>query len=211
MDSVSWLLANKNFVQTPAGITALFEPAGPVYSPRHDRALFKAFGLGQPVPGSPGIPVFSAPSGAIAYFLTPLKWTFAADFSPDDEWLAIAGGTGAYPQPTDTITVLMVRASSGEVVASATLPGVGAVLLAFDPRRPFVYLGSGSGRVVVLDQTTLQPIATMDASQPDPHGVGGGPGVIALDNQNGLYYWPGNAATIVWRFTLPSASAIRAH
>jgi hypothetical protein len=182
-----------------------------VYSPRHDRALFKVFGLGSFVPASPGIPVFSAPSGAVAYFLTQLKWTFAADFSPDGEWLAIAGGTGAWPHPTDTSTVLMVSASSGEVVASATVPGVGAVVLAFDPQRPLVYLGDGSGRVVVLDRTTLQPIATMDASQPDPQGRGGLAGVIALDNQNGLYYWPGNGATIVWRFTLPSVSSIRTH
>lgn len=209
MDSVSWLLANKDFVQAPSGSTALFEAAGPVYSPRHDRALFKAFGVNGRfgLPDSPGIPVFSAPSGAVAYFLPQLKWTFAADFSADGEWLAIAGGSGAYPQPADTLTVLMVRASTGEVVASAALPHVGARVLAFDPRRPFVYLGNGgpNGRVVVLDRTTLQPIATMDASEPDPLGRGGGPGVIALDSQNGLYFWPGNGATIVWHFILPQA------
>jgi hypothetical protein len=211
-----WLLASKYQITTPAVTVSTFQPQGVHMSPRHDRATLRTLGLG----GGPcfctqlaGIPVFAVPSGDVAYLVSQLRASEGVDFSPDGDLLAMVGGVTGYVSDSDR--VLLMRASTGEVLADTTLYKRGVFAVAIDPYRPLLYVGLSGGAkptVLVLDRTTFRVLGEMQAVDAEPTGSCCFFGVIAVNSQDALYVWGGNQSTSVWRFTLPPVQAgIRRH
>jgi hypothetical protein len=198
-----WLTADKYDIATPTGLVQTFEPQGALMSPRRDRSTLRALGASGPGFGDrlPGIPVFDVPSGRVAYTV-PLKVAIDADFSPDGELLAMVGGAFYI---NDMKRVMLFRASTGEVLGDTTLDRT-VYSVAIDPSRPLLYVGTITGNrptIVVLDRSTFRSVGEMEA--PAYTSAVAYPGVIALNSQNGLYFfWYGNGdPSPAWRFSLP--------
>ncbi|HEX6643168.1 MAG TPA: hypothetical protein VF037_00730 [Gemmatimonadales bacterium] len=113
-----------------------------------------------------GLPVFTVPGGALAYKLTEVERPTAVEFSPDGELLAVAGSG-----PGSGNMFRIFRASDGALLEELTLSGP-PVALAFDPVRPFIYVGVGGSEavkpsVMVFDRVTLELLGHMSAEAAD--------------------------------------------
>lgn len=193
-----WLTASKSGITYPTGGVQTFQPQGVSMSPRHDRATLRTLGS-DPLTG---VPVFDVSSGRIAYTV-PLKVAIDADFSSDGELLAMTGGSVFV---SDQKRVMLFRASAGEVLGDTTFDR-SVYSVAIDPSRPLLYVGTRTGNrptIVVLDRATFRAVGEMQA--PAYVSAAAYPGVIALNSQNGLYFfWYGNGdPSPAWKFTLPA-------
>jgi hypothetical protein len=188
-----WSLA----LQAPGGVS---ETEGAYISPRHDRATITVDG------SLSGIPVFDAPSGSLAYYVTQLERATGVDFSPDGELLAMVGTpAGGYL----TGRVLLLRASTGEVLGDTTV-GHTVFGVAIDPVRPLLYVGEDQGdghpSILVIDRTSFHLVGKMSVPAASAEcNTACYKSVIAVSSANALYlvaaYNP--PGTQAYRFTLP--------
>ncbi len=91
------------------------EVQGAVMSPSHDRASIRVNW------DQAGVPVFDVGTGTIAYRIPGVQSSEGVAFSPDGQWLAVAGGTRCVN--CDSARVVLVRASDGEVMHDTTFAG----------------------------------------------------------------------------------------
>jgi hypothetical protein len=181
--------------------TPATEAGGIRISPRGDRAAVRVGRIGDT---EPGVPVFGLPGGEVAYHL-PLRSVQDADWSADGGLLAVVGGATA---GAVTGSVLLLDAGSGAVrqLATTTRP---VFSVAFDARRPLVYVGTTTESVhpavLVYDRETLALLGEMrvQGSQPTcgQQDCRGGLVVVAADYL--FVFWSVTGPARAYRFLLP--------
>ncbi len=178
------------------------DPQGVYLSPRKDRATLKA---PQPAGGS-DVPVFAAPSGELAYY-APLKTSQGVDWSADGALLAMGGKEHGGAASS---TIVIMNATSGAVLATTTTE-LEVFAVAFDTRRPYLYVGvtsaTGHLAVEVYRRTDLSYLGRMEVPVSDqPCGAlancEGGVLAVGINEVHAFYGWNGSARSS--RFFLPS-------
>lgn len=149
----TWLFPD--FVPQGGGVGLRAEGSWNVFlSPRGDLATYSVNN------GVPGVPVFRMATGDTAYTLGPgFHFTLAAGFSGDGDRLFFLGGDIS---PTAD-SLLVVRASTGEVLGGVRVPADFATGLATDPVNGSVYVEAirqGHPTVLVYDQD-LRPVGEL--------------------------------------------------
>jgi hypothetical protein len=209
----SWILTANNRVETwtrPDSATAytvtsiaMNESQGVHLSPRGDRATIR---VAQVPFAVAGVPVFAAPSGALAYYVG-LRSSTAVDWSADGALLAMAGSPPAGPA-TDG-QVLLLQSGTGQALGSV-LTGRPVFGVAIDELRPYLYAGvtSTTGRMAiqVYRRPELSLLAELDMPQTeatcgllaDCFG-----GVLALGPEELYAFYGWNGFTRSARFFLP--------
>lgn len=146
-------LPSGGFDTTVSGIPC-YQPAGFAFSPRGDRV----------VPGrcwSPsGIPVVNPASGAVAYYLTGFRETWAGEFS--------AGGDTLFQAAEDSAgqnALFVVDPTTGRILSRVPLDELG-LDVRVDPNGSWVYVGGAVGGmgapfVAVFDPRSLARVATL--------------------------------------------------
>ena len=201
-----WLRPDSSAAYTVAANYPLNEPQGVHLSPRKDRATLRVNAAS--VGATPGVPVFDAPSGDLAYY-APVQSAQGVDWSADGGLLAMAGREQP-GNPYSRGRIVIMDATSGTVVASVTseLP---VFAVAFDDLRPYLYVGvtslSGHLAVEVYRRTDLTRLALLEVPDSDA-GCGTGDicegGVLAVgaEELHAFYGWNGPARNS--RFFLPA-------
>ncbi len=131
------------------------QPWGFAVSPRGDRVAPR--GCYVPAP-NPGLPVFDAASGAVAYWLPSLEQADEAAFSESGDTLFRAGSTVGAGRRVEALD-----ATTGALLASSALEPAGWAMT-LDRERPWLYVAGPVGTrpvVQVFDRRSLTPVATL--------------------------------------------------
>jgi hypothetical protein len=205
-----WLLGHKQAFATPAASIGTYQPQGVHMSPRHDRAAMRILRT-TPTPGPvTGVPVFAAPSGDVAYYVTRLGAAEGIDFSADGELLAMAGGVTDWVSDSDR--VLLLNASTGAVLHDTTVYQRHVFAVAIDPYRPYLYVGMATTdgpTILVLDRDTFSAVAELRPPAAASSANCCNFGVITLNAHDALYVYGGNSLQTIWRFSLPAVTPLR--